>query len=243
MEENLGGHVPLELSFSDETGKRVQLSQLITQPTLLTLNYYHCGGVCDTLLEGVADMLNRSDIEPGKDFSVITVSFDPKDTPADALKKKKEFYAMLKRPLPGGTWRFLTGDQSNIDRITQAVGFRYKKQKNEFLHPVTIIVLSPSGKVIRYMPGVTFLPADIRMAVREASEGRIGPTIRKVFSFCYTYEPKGRRYVLNVMRLFGALMVLGIATFLIFLAVRKGSPRARTGGVIDGDRRISCQLS
>lgn len=203
----------------------MQLGQIITQPTLLTLNYYHCGGICDTLLEGVTDMLNKSDMEPGKDFSVISVSFDPEDTSADALRKKRSYYAMIKRRLPVGTWRFLTGDRSNIDRITAAVGFRYKKQKNEFLHPVTLVALSSSGKIVRYMPGVTFLPADVRMAVREASEGRIGPTIRKVLSFCYTYEPKGRRYVLNVMRLFGTVMILVIMVFVGFLVVKKGSPK------------------
>jgi protein SCO1/2 len=229
LEEKLGQEVPLDTVFLDEKGEKVTLEELVTRPTVVALVYYNCKDVCPLLLHGVAEVVDRIEADPLKDYQVLTVSFDETDTPELAGEKKKNFLASLNKPFPTDAWRFLTGDPENIKKLTEAVGFRFKRQGDIFLHPVSLVVLSPKGKVIRYLYGTTFLPFDLKMALVEASEGRFGPTITKVLRYCFTYDPKGRKYVFNILRVTGTSMVLVVLAMLIVLRT-KGKGQTRKEG-------------
>jgi protein SCO1/2 len=165
----------------------------------------------------------------GKDYNVLTISFDPKDTPSIALDKKRNYLEIIKKDYHEESWRFLTGDDENINKLTDAVGFRFKKDGEEFIHSAALIVLSPNGKIIRYLYGITFLPFDLNMAVTEANQGRIGPTIRKALLFCYKYDPKGRKYALNVTRIAGTAIIIFAGAFFSYLTITGRKRGKKTG--------------
>jgi len=217
VDEHLGGYVPLDLNFYAESGDTVQLADLMKMPTVLVLVYYTCPGICSPLLNGVAEVLEKMNAEPGKDYEVITISFDTRDKPSVAGKKKVNYLKSFKRPFPDDAWRFLTGDSLSIARITDAVGFRYKRQGNDFTHPGLITVLAPDGKISRYLYGITFLPFDLKMALVEASQGRTGPTISKLLMYCFSYDPAGRKYALNIVHIGGAVILALLAIFVSYV--------------------------
>ncbi len=215
----LGQFIPLDAIFKDEHGNSVTLRQLIHKPTILALVYLHCKNVCSTLLENLAMTLNDLPAEPGKDYSALAISFDENEKPPLALKNKEMYLKMIQRPFPETAWRFLTGDREDIAKLTGAVGFQFKRVGEDFEHPVTLIILSPEGKITRYMNGIDILPFDLKMALIEAKEGRIGPTISKVLRFCFSYDPKAKKLVFNVLRVTGVLTLL-FAALVLFLALR-----------------------
>ncbi len=223
IEEKLGSSVPAELTFNDEEGRTVALKSLLGKPTVLTLVYFECPGICTPLLNNLTDTLNRLDMAPGQEFQLITISFDPKDTPTVAAKKRENYIKQLHKPCPTEAWRFLTGDQAAIDKITDAVGFRYKKTGNDFNHPGVVMVLSPDGRMMRYLQGIQFMPFDIKMGVIEASKGRPMPTVSRVLAFCFTYDPEGRRYVFSTLKVAGVATLGIIACFggFLYLTTRK----------------------
>ncbi len=224
--EKLGSQVPPGLTFTDEDGKAVKLGRLIDKPTILSLVYFHCPNVCNTLLAGVADMLSELDVPPG-DYRVLTISFDPTETTAQAREKETNFYNTLPAGYPKTTWRFLTGNRKNIDGLTKAVGFSYVKVGDDYQHPVGLIILSRDGEIIRYIYGITFLPFQIKMALIEASKGRIGPTINRVLDICYSFDPHTNSYVFNVLLVTGAVCLLVAMAFVVFLAVTGKKYRKR----------------
>ena len=208
VDEKLGQTVPLDIQLVDEQGDRVGLRGLIDKPTLLTLNYFRCFGLCTPLLNGVAEMLQRIDQVPGKDFQVLTVSFDPRDDAELAGHKKQNYVKQLGPAFPPTAWRFLTGDPVSTKRLADAVGFKFAKSGEDYVHPGAIMVLSPTGMVTRYLYGVTFLPFDVKMAVTEAAQGRTGPTIARLLNFCFNYDPSGRRYSLAITRVAAAFTIM-----------------------------------
>jgi protein SCO1/2 len=239
IDEKLGSAIPLDLSFLDEYGKPVRLRELITKPTILSLVYFRCPGICTPLLNGLALTVDHLDLEPGKDYNIITISFDPRETYTTAAEKKKNYLEDMKKKIPESSWRFLTGDSLSIARITDAVGFRYQPQGNDYMHSAAIMVLSSDGKIARYLYGVEFLPLDLKLALVEASEGRVGPTINKLLKLCYSYDPGGRKYVLNVTRIAGGGMVVLIVTFVLILRIKKkkhssNTPETEQGGNKNG---------
>ncbi len=217
IDEKLGQRIPLDLTFNDETGKPVALRQLIRTPTVLALVYYHCPNVCSLLLQNLADVLNRLPAEPGKEYSVISVSFDEREKPAFALERKKIYLKMIQKPFPEGTWRFLTGDKDNIRKLTDAIGFHFKRVGEDFEHPVSLMILAPDGKITRYMHGTDILPFDLKMALIEASQGKIGPAISKVVRFCFSYDPKANQLVFNTLKVTGTVTLLFALSFVVFL--------------------------
>lgn len=227
MDERLGATVALDVNLVGEDGGQVALKDLLGKPTILTLNYYSCAGICTPLLNGVADVLNRVRPEPGRDFRVITVSFDPKDTPEIALQKRTNYLKVMERQFPPEGWRFLVGERAATKKLCDSVGFRFRADENgkDFIHPGAIIFLSPEGKVTRYMYGTAFLPSDVEMALQEARKGEARPTISKLLQFCFSYDPEGDRYVFSMTKAVGAMTVLFIIGFVIFLTVFKGKPR------------------
>ena len=185
IEEHLSRKIPGEVSFIDEAGQAVSLQSLLGKPTILALVYYECPGICTPLLNNLVDTLDRSDLTAGKDYQVLTISFDPKDTPTLAAKKKANYLKQSHRSIPPDAFRFLTGDQAAIDKITEAVGFHYTVTGKDFNHPGVLTILSPDGKVMRYLYGVNFMPFDIKMAVIEASQSQPMPSINRALAFCY----------------------------------------------------------
>lgn len=227
--EKTGNYIPNELTFYDEDGNQVKISELLTNPTLLTLVYYECPGICTPLLSEVANLINKLDIEPGKDFNIITVSFNPQDTPQLAKKKKLNYLKQLKKNISEKGWLFLTGSEENIKKLTEAVGFKYKKQGDEFIHSAVIIVLSDKGKIIRYLHGLEFLPLDIKMSIADAYEGKTAPPLLRLARLCYKYTPEGKRYVLNILPIIGIILISAVGGLFTTLLVleRKRSKKVK----------------
>jgi len=237
IDEHLGQVVPMDLTFRSEDGKQVRLGDLIDRPTVVALVYYSCPGICTPLLTGLAEAVNKVKDTPGKDYRVITISFDPEDTPKLAAEKKRNYLHLVNRSFPSDGWTFLTGSQQSIDRITDAIGFRYYEEAGEYVHAGAIYVLSPKGKIVRYLYGTTFLPFDVEMALREASEGRVGPTISRVLLYCFSYDPQGRKYVLQTTRIAGTAMLLTLLVFVVYLGTssrRRKAPKSVEEGTTDG---------
>ena len=217
IDEKLGQLVPLDLTFHDENGIAVSLRQLIHTPTIVTPVYLHCPNVCSLLLQNLADALDKLPAEPGKEYTVLTISFDETEKPDLALQKKKTYLKMIQKPFPADVWRFLTGDKENIRKLTDAIGFHFKRVGEDFEHPVSLVILAPNGKVVRYMYGADPLPFDLKLAFVEASQGRIGPTIVRVVRFCFRYDPKANKLVFNMLRVTGTVTLSFAILFVVFL--------------------------
>jgi protein SCO1/2 len=222
--ERLGEHIALNATFTDEQGQPVVLRDLVTKPTILTFVYYKCPGICTPLLTDLSKVLDKIDLEPGKDFRVVTISFDASETFDVAADKRGNYLGAMKRKIDPSAWRFLTGDSATIRRVTESAGFYFARQNDEWIHAGALIVLAPDGKVTRYIPGTQFLPFDVKMAVYEASDGKVSPTLARVMKFCFSYDPEGRTYALNVTRI---AMVATLGFVALFAAVFLIRPRKR----------------
>jgi protein SCO1/2 len=217
VDEKLGAQAALNSVLTDEDGQPITLRELVDKPTILTLNFLTCTGICSPQLNALATALNQVGLEPGKDFQVVSVSFDPSDTPAVAHDKRLSYLKLMKPDFPPQAWRFVTGSAKATKTVTDSVGFRFRAVASGFAHPGVAVVLSPRGIVSRYLYGVRFLPADLEMAIREAAAEQVRPTISRVLAFCYSYDPQSRSYVLSLTRLTGTVVLLFAAGFLIFL--------------------------
>ena len=215
--EQLGKTIPLDLTFTDSSGHPVQLRSLIDRPTLVVPVYYQCRNVCNFLLGGLAEVLPQLKLEGGKDFNIVTFSIDPDETSIQSAHSKKTFLTAMQKPFPADAWHFLTGDQATIAQLTGAAGYHYKKAGDDYLHPVVAFVVTSEGRIIRYLTGQRFLPLDLTMALVEASEDRIGTPIRKALQFCFSYDPEGRKYLFNLLRVSGTVILLTLGTFLAYL--------------------------
>jgi protein SCO1 len=216
--EHLGDTIPLDLTFINEKGEKVVLRDLINKPTVLTFVYFDCPGLCSPLLEGVSDVIERTDLELGKDYQVITISFNYNDTPEKARQKKMNFLRTHSKSR-SFAWMFLTGDSANIYPIVNKVGFKFKRAGNDFIHPACITILSPSAKITRYLYGLRFLPFDFKMAIVEAQKGLARPTINKVLEFCFNYDPEGKKYALAVTKVTATLIIFFAVVFFVILII------------------------
>jgi len=225
-DQRLGETVPLDLVFRDEAGRPVALRSLFRgRAVVLSLVYYECPMLCTLTLNGLGSALSVLTFDAGKDFDVLTVSFEPKETPALAAAKKKTYLARYRRPGAGEGWHFLTGDAPAIAALTKAVGFRYAwdTETRQYAHPAGLVVLTPDGRIARYMYGVEYAPRDLRLALVEASQRRIGNPVDTILLYCYQYDPTRGRYaasVLRLVRLGGILTVLGLGAF-VLLSLRR----------------------
>jgi protein SCO1/2 len=220
IEEKLGQTIPLDIVFNAEGGKRISLSQVINKPTILAPVYLGCPDVCSFLLYNLARALNQLSSEPGKEYQVLAVSFDDTEKPPLALEKKRLYLKMIEKPFPEEAWRFLTGEEENIRKLTNAIGFYFKREGKAFQHPVSLVMLSSDGKITRYLYGTDVLPFDLKMGLLEASEGRVGPSISRVLRFCFSYDPKGRKYVFNTLKVTGIVTLAFALSFILFLVVK-----------------------
>jgi len=218
FEEHLGEVIPGDITLIDETGAPVVLADFVDKPTILNFVYYECPGICTPLLNEMADILGKSNLHPDTTpFQVLSVSFEPKDTPEVAQAKRENYLKQVGRPLPEETWRFFTADQENIERITKAAGFKYKRAGEEYLHAGGLVILSSERKIVRYLPGIRFLPFDFQMGVYEAARGNVMPTTARLMQFCFSYDPEGRTYAFNTARVVGIVMLSSLVFFGLFL--------------------------
>jgi protein SCO1 len=234
FEPPLNGQIPLDLPFRDETGADVRLRQYFARqkPVLLALVYYTCPMLCDQVQMGVVGSLKMLSFNAGQDFDVVFVSFDPKDSPESAAKKKYSLLSHYNRPQTAGGWHFLSGSQESIDALTKAANFRYSydAQSGVFAHASGIMLLTPDGRISRYFYGVEYPSRDVRLGLVDASAGKIGTPVDHLLLFCFHYDPSSARYsaaILTIIRLGGAATILVlIAGFLIF---RRRDVRAALG--------------
>jgi protein SCO1 len=222
IQQKLDQQVPLNLEFRDEAGRPVQLSSFFHgKPVLLALVYYRCPMLCTQILNGVASSLKAVSFDPGQDFEVVSVSFDPKDTPELAGSKKLSYLRRYGRPGTANGWHFLTGDPANIKALTDSVGFHYKYDaaSDQFAHASGIMILTPEGRISRYFYGVEFAPRDVRLGLVEASANKIGNPVDEALLFCFHYDPKTGKYgaiAINLLRAAGGGFALIAGAFLFF---------------------------
>ena len=217
--EHLGKTIPLDLKFVNDKFETVTLRQLINKPTILSFVYFDCPGLCSPLLEGVGDVIQKTDMVLGKDYQVITISFNFRDTPEKAKVKKKRFTERYAKGKSEG-WIFLTTDSATIFNITHATGFITKAVGLDFVHPSAIIAVSPTGMITRYLYGITFQPIDFKMALAEANKEQPRPTIQKALLLCFSYDPQGQRYTLDVLKISGILVLFFILVFVVVYLIK-----------------------
>jgi len=219
LEEKLGQYLPEDAAFRDENGREVLLGKFIDKPTIIAPVYLSCTHECPMLLTGLAQVLGKLElVKPGRDFQVIAISFDDADTPKAAAEKKVNYIKAVGRPFPENDWTFLTGDAANIRKFTDSIGFKFQQDaEHNFSHPVTLVVVSSKGEIVRYLEGTSFLPFDVAMAITEAAQGRVGTSARKMLQYCFSYDPLKKSYVFNILKVTGTVMVLFVGAFLIYL--------------------------
>jgi protein SCO1/2 len=232
FDQRLDAQVPLDLVFRDEAGRDVTLGEYFNgKPVILVLAYYRCPMLCTEVLNGLVRALLDIKFDIGKEFDVLTVSFDPREGPELAAAKKKTYLERYGRPGAEAGWHFLTGQQEPITRLTEAVGFRYTydPRNDQFAHASGIMVLTPTGKISRYFYDINYSPRDLRLGLVEASENKIGSPVDHVLLFCFHYDPVEGRYgpvIMNFVRLGGVLTMLAIGTLVAVLR-RQERRRAR----------------
>jgi protein SCO1/2 len=226
--EKLGLHIASEARFRDETGRVVTMAEVVDKPTIIVPIYFSCPNVCAIIQSSLSAVLPDVKLAPGQDFQVVSVSFDETDTPEMAAHQKRNYMAAMEFRFPENGWRFLTGDEKNIRLLTESLGFGFRREGKDFLHPVVIMAVSPKGKIVRYLYGTKPLAFDLTMAATEAGREQVGLSVKRVLAYCFSYDPEGKRYVFNFMKITGTgiLVVLGILLVSLIVAGRsKRAPR------------------
>ncbi|HEV7797626.1 MAG TPA: SCO family protein [Pyrinomonadaceae bacterium] len=233
IDQKLDQQLPLELVFKDEKGESVKLGDYFgKRPVVLSLVYYQCPMLCNQVLNGMVTAFKVMAFKPGEEFEVVTVSFDPRETHELAAAKKNTYVNYLPEARRAGAargWHFLSGDEANIKRLTDAVGFRYHfdETTNQFAHASAIYVTTPPGKLARYFYGIEYAPRDLRLGLIEAADNRIGSPVDQLLLYCYHYDPATGKYgarVMNVMRVGGVVTLLAMVGMFLLLR-RRGQPR------------------
>jgi protein SCO1/2 len=223
IEQHLNDQIPPDLTFRDETGKSVRLADYFgKKPLILNLVYYQCPMLCGEVLSGLESALRVLKFDVGKEFDVLTVSFDPRETPEMATAKKAEFLKRYGRAGAADGWHFLTGPQASIDALTKATGFDYEydPQTGQFAHATAIMVLTPEGRIAQYYYGVEFAPKDLRLGLIQASQNKIGTLVDEVLLYCYHYDPDTGKYgaiVSRILKIAAGATVFMLGTFLIVM--------------------------
>jgi protein SCO1/2 len=243
VEEHLGDPMPLDVPLKDSFGNPVTLSDFVDgqHPVVLSLVYFRCPMLCSLILSGLTRTMKDLSLDLGKDYRAVTVSFDPADTPADALFKQKGYLGALGKPEASRDWAFLTGGQGAIDRITRAAGFSYTYDRltGQFAHPAVVLILTPRGRISRYLYEVSFEPRQLKLGLVEAAAGTIGSTLDRVILTCFHYDPASRRYgpwLFGFLRIGGGLVfaALGLLVGLLIRSERRAraapSPTLAAGG-------------
>ncbi len=227
FDQNIDRPIPLDVPLRDEAGRAVTIGQYFgKRPVVLLFAYFDCPMLCTQVINGLSSALGVLSLDPGRDFEIVTVSFNPHDTPETARAKKAIYIDRYKRAGAAESWHFLTGDQPAIDRLTKAAGFRYTwdAETKQYAHPTGVIVLTPDGRLARYLFGIEYGPRDLRYAIVEASAGRVGNVVDSLLLYCYHYDPETGRYGLTIMRAVrfaAAATVLALAGFIVVMVRRE----------------------
>jgi protein SCO1/2 len=236
FEPPLNAHLPLDLAFRDETGRSIQFREYFSQkPVLLAFVYYGCPMLCDQTEQGVVGALRMLSFNPGRDYEVVFVSFDPRESPDMAAQKKELAMTHFRRPETAAGWHFLTGPRESIDALTHAANFRYSfdEKSGLFAHAAGIMLLTPDGRISRYFYGVEYPARDVRLGLVDASAGKIGTPIDRALLFCYRYDPTLARYsasILSIIRLAGVLTILSLVAAILIFRRRDIAARAKFQG-------------
>jgi protein SCO1/2 len=232
IDQKLDSQVPLDLSFTDETGRVVKLGDYFgSRPVVLTLVYYECPMLCTQVLNGAVGAFKTMNFTAGNEFNVVTISFNPHDTTALAAQKKATYIAKYGRPQAAAGWHFLTGQQDSIDALAKSVGFRYvyDAATKQYVHASAIMILTPQGRVSKYFYGIEYAPRDVRLGLIEASNGKIGNPVDQVLLYCYHYDPSAGTYsmvIMNVLRLGGlTTIVVIVGSIAVMLARDRRKPK------------------
>lgn len=228
IDEKLDGSLPMDLMFRDEAGEPVRFGDLFghDRPVILTLGYYRCPMLCSLVLNGLVDSLKELDMTPGEQFDLVTVGIDPRESNTLAAEKKKSYLRYYGREDAGDAWSFLTGDQEPITELADAVGFRYEylPEQDQFAHAAVVLVITPGGRISRYLYGVQYDPTTVRLGLVEASEGRIGTITDRFLMFCYHYDASAGAYgpaAIKIMRLGGFVTLVVVLLCVGFFWLRE----------------------
>ncbi len=221
FEEKQGQYADLNVKLINESGDTVLLKDVITKPTILNLVYYRCAGTCSPLMWGISKFIDGMDLQLGKDYEVVTISFDPTETINLGINKKASYISTMKKKEDAKNWLFFVSDSADLARLTQSVGFNYRKVNDQFVHPTGLIALAADGKIVRYLRGIDFLPFDIKITLVEAAKGKIGPSINRLLAVCYGYDAKGNQFVFNVTRVSAIVILFIVFIVFIFLALSR----------------------
>ncbi len=239
IDERLGEHIPLDLTFTDENGATVSLGDYFDgeRPVALNLVYFNCPMLCSLVLDGFTKTLEQMEWTPGEAFDVVTVSFAADETPDLAARAKERYLMVLDRPEAAKGWHFLTGSEENIHALADAVGFHFKwvEETQEYAHPTALILLGGDGKITRYLHGMQYEPRDVRTALVEASAGKVGTTVDRIVLYCFRYDSEANSYVadaVKLMKLGGGLtvLVLGLFLFIFWRRERRNLARVQASG-------------
>jgi protein SCO1/2 len=244
IDQRLDAPLPLSLAFRDEAGRGVRLGDFFgRRPVILALVYYDCPMLCTQVLNGLVGSLNTISLRAGADFDVVLVSFDPRETPQDARAKKEAYLSRYKHPASAAGWHFLTGREPEIQALAKAAGFRYRydAELDQFAHASAIFVATPDGRLARYFYGIEYAPRDLRLALVEASSGKIGTPVDQILLFCFHYDPANGKYgavIVNIIRLAGLLTVALLAVSIAWMSLRnRRRPAGRRARLVHGEGR------
>jgi protein SCO1 len=233
FDQHIGQRLPLDAEVVDEGGRATHAREYFgSRPVILVFAYYSCPMLCTQVINGLASAVGVLSLQPGRDFDVVVVSFDPHDTPATAAAKKAQYVERYKAPGAAGAAHFLTATQPSIDRLTKSAGFRYvwDTPTGQFAHPTGVVVLTPDGRIARYLFGIEYGPRDLRFALVEASAGRVGSAVDTLLLYCYHYDPMTGRYglvIMRTLRIAGASTVLALGAFVLVMLRRETRGRGR----------------
>ncbi len=221
--EKLDQFIPMDAMLVNELGDTVIIGDLIDKPTILNFVYFRCPGICSPLMDGLSNAMDGTDLVLGEDYQALTISFDPRETTVLATRKKNNYLNLMEKSSEAEKgWLFFTSDSASISNLTEATGFRYKATGNDFIHAATLIILTPEGKISRYLNGIYFLPFELKMSIIDAGNGKSGPTINRVLQFCYSLDPEGQKYVLNITKISATLIIFfALVLFFVLMFFRK----------------------
>ncbi len=221
FDEKQGQYADLNVKLVNEAGDTVLLKDVIKKPTILDLAYYRCAGTCSPLMWGISKFIDGVDLQLGKDYQVLTISFDPSEGINLGINKKASYLSTMKKKDEAKNWLFFVSDSADIARLTKSVGFNYEKVNDQFVHPTGLIALAADGKIIRYMRGIDFLPFDIKITMIEAAKGKIGPSINRLLAVCYGYDSKGNGYVFNVTKVSAIVIIFFVVVLFLYLTLSR----------------------
>jgi len=219
--EKQGQYADLDIKLVNESGDTVLFKDVINKPAILNLVYYNCPGTCSPLMWGVSKFIDELDLQLGKDYQILTISFDPTERIDLGIQKKASYVSTMQKKEEAENWQFFVSDSIDIARLTQSVGFNFEYINDQYVHPTGLIALAADGKIVRYLRGIEFLPFDIKITLVEAAKGNIGPSINRLLAVCYGYDSKGNEFVFNVTRVSAVVISFIVLVFFLFLALSR----------------------